>query len=78
LAEQASTIAPVRSALSKPVRSTVGRSCTGSCGVRDLRRLLYILDYRGDLRYFYLVRARSWSASAADRSGPEFTDPTRG
>jgi ADP-ribose pyrophosphatase YjhB (NUDIX family) len=44
----------------------------------DVHSLLYILDHGGDRQYFYLARARSWSASAADRSGPEFTDPARG
>jgi hypothetical protein len=29
-------------------------------------------------QYFYLARTSSWSAKAADRSGPEFTDPARG
>ena len=43
----------------------------------DIHGLLYILDH-GARQYFYLARARSWSASAADRSGPEFTDPNRG
>jgi len=44
----------------------------------DVHSLLCILDHGGDCQYFYLARARSWSASAADRSGPEFTDPARG
>jgi len=44
----------------------------------DVHGLLYILDLGADRQYFYVARARSWSASPADRSGPEFTDPTRG
>ncbi len=43
----------------------------------DVHSLLYLFDHGGDRQYFYLARARSWSASAADRSGPEFTDATR-
>jgi ADP-ribose pyrophosphatase YjhB (NUDIX family) len=44
----------------------------------DIHSLIYILDHGGDRQYFYLARLRSWSAKAADRTGPEFTDPTRG
>lgn len=44
----------------------------------EIHSLIYILDHGGDRQYFYLARARSWSASTADRSGPEFTDPARG
>lgn len=44
----------------------------------DVHSLVHILDQDGDRQYFYLARARSWSADADDRSGPEFTDPTRG
>jgi ADP-ribose pyrophosphatase YjhB (NUDIX family) len=44
----------------------------------DIHSLLLILDCGGDRQYFYLARAHSWSASPADRSGPEFTDPARG
>jgi len=44
----------------------------------EIHSLIYILEHGGDRQYFYLARARSWSASAGDRSGPEFTDPTRG
>jgi 8-oxo-dGTP pyrophosphatase MutT (NUDIX family) len=44
----------------------------------DVHSLIYILDHGGDRQYFYLARPRSWSASAADRTGPEFTDPARG
>jgi ADP-ribose pyrophosphatase YjhB (NUDIX family) len=39
----------------------------------EIHSLLYILDRGGDRQYFYLARAQ-----AADRSGPEFTDPARG
>lgn len=44
----------------------------------DVHSLPHTLDHDGDRQYFYLARARSWSAEAGDRSGPEFTDPTRG
>lgn len=44
----------------------------------SIHSLLHILCHPGDHQYFYLARAHSWSASAADRSGPEFTDPARG
>jgi ADP-ribose pyrophosphatase YjhB (NUDIX family) len=43
----------------------------------DTHKLVYVLDNR-DREYFYLARVRSWSASPADRSGPEFADPARG
>lgn len=44
----------------------------------DVHSLLHISEHGGDRQYFYLARARSWSAEAGDRSGPEFTDPSRG
>jgi ADP-ribose pyrophosphatase YjhB (NUDIX family) len=44
----------------------------------DVHSLVYTLGHGGDCQYFYLARARSWSADAADRSGPEFNDPSRG
>lgn len=44
----------------------------------DVHSLVYVLDHGGHRQYFYLARARSWSASAADRSGPEFSDPASG
>jgi ADP-ribose pyrophosphatase YjhB (NUDIX family) len=44
----------------------------------DIHSLVHILDQDGDRQYFYLARVRSWSADADDRSGPEFTDPSRG
>ncbi len=44
----------------------------------DVHSLLYILGQGSDRQYIYLARSRSWSASPQDRSGPEFTDPTRG
>ncbi|HVB43263.1 MAG TPA: NUDIX domain-containing protein [Streptosporangiaceae bacterium] len=44
----------------------------------DIHSLMYTLDHGSDRQYFYLARARSWSANAADRSGPEFNDPARG
>lgn len=44
----------------------------------DIHSLLYVLERGGERQYFYLVRARAWSASPGDRSGPEFGDPARG
>lgn len=44
----------------------------------DIHGLIHILDAGTDRQYVYLARANSWSASPADRSGPEFTDPGRG
>jgi ADP-ribose pyrophosphatase YjhB (NUDIX family) len=44
----------------------------------DIHGLIHILDTGGDRQYFFLAQAQSWPASAADRSGPEFTDPAHG
>lgn len=44
----------------------------------DIHGLVYILDGPQNRQYFYLASAQSWSASPADRSGPEFADPARG
>jgi 8-oxo-dGTP pyrophosphatase MutT (NUDIX family) len=44
----------------------------------DVHSLLHILEHHGDRQYFYLARARTWSAEPGDRTGPEFTDPARG
>ncbi len=44
----------------------------------DVHGLVCTLDHGGDIQHFYLARASSWSADAADRSGPEFNDPARG
>jgi ADP-ribose pyrophosphatase YjhB (NUDIX family) len=48
----------------------------------SIHSLLYVLRHGdgdgGGRQYFYLGRARSWSADPADRSGPEFTDPAHG
>ena len=44
----------------------------------DIHGLIHILDASGDRQYVYLAHVDSWSASPADRSGPEFTDPARG
>jgi ADP-ribose pyrophosphatase YjhB (NUDIX family) len=44
----------------------------------DIDGLVRILDDGFELQYIYLARAQSWSASAADRSGPEFADSTHG
>src|SRR5258708_798056 len=43
--------------------------------VADVHSLLYIVEAERGRHYFYLARVRSWSASADDRSGPEFSDP---
>jgi ADP-ribose pyrophosphatase YjhB (NUDIX family) len=44
----------------------------------EVHSLLLILQENTDRQYFYLARPHAWSASPADRSGPEFNDPTRG
>jgi ADP-ribose pyrophosphatase YjhB (NUDIX family) len=44
----------------------------------DIHSLLLILQQDTGRQYIYLARPRTWSASPADRSGPEFHDPTRG
>ena len=44
----------------------------------DVHSLLLILQQDTGRQYFYLARPRTWSASPADRSGPEFDDPARG
>jgi ADP-ribose pyrophosphatase YjhB (NUDIX family) len=44
----------------------------------EVHGLLYIFEAEADRHYIYLARVRSWSARAADRSGPEFSDPARG
>lgn len=44
----------------------------------DIHSLLHILERGGERQYFYLARARTWSANPADRSGPEFEDSARG
>ncbi|HLX47485.1 MAG TPA: NUDIX domain-containing protein [Streptosporangiaceae bacterium] len=44
----------------------------------SIHSLVHILDHDGGHQYFYLTRLHSWSAQATDRTGPEFTDPTRG
>ena len=44
----------------------------------DVHSLLHILEHDGERQYFYLARARTWSDESGDRTGPEFTDPTRG
>jgi ADP-ribose pyrophosphatase YjhB (NUDIX family) len=46
--------------------------------VADICGLIYIFEAGPDRHYFYLARARSWSADAADRTGPEFSDPNCG
>lgn len=42
----------------------------------DIHSLLHILEQADERQYIYLVRIRAWTF--ADRTGPEFTDPTRG
>jgi 8-oxo-dGTP pyrophosphatase MutT (NUDIX family) len=44
--------------------------------VAHIGALVYELPQAGHTQYFYAARARSWSF--ADRSGPEFNDPSRG
>lgn len=44
----------------------------------DVHGLLHVLGHGADRQYVYLARVRTWSADAADRSGPEFNDPARG
>lgn len=44
----------------------------------DIHSLLLILQQDTGRQYFYLARPHTWSASPADRSGPEFDDPARG
>ncbi len=44
----------------------------------SIHSLLHVLERDGERQYIYLTRARTWSASAADRTGPEFTDSARG
>jgi ADP-ribose pyrophosphatase YjhB (NUDIX family) len=44
----------------------------------DVHSLLHILEHDAERQYFYLARARAWSAEPGDRTGPEFTDPARG
>jgi ADP-ribose pyrophosphatase YjhB (NUDIX family) len=61
----------METALARELREELAATC-------DIHGLVYILDDGGDRQYFYLARAQSWSASAADRSGPEFADPARG
>ena len=47
-------------------------------GTAEIHSLVFILGHDGGCQYIYLTRVRSWSASADDRSGPEFTDATSG
>jgi 8-oxo-dGTP pyrophosphatase MutT (NUDIX family) len=39
-------------------------------------RLTHVLEEAGERQLFYLARVNTWSS--ADRTGPEFSDPTRG
>jgi ADP-ribose pyrophosphatase YjhB (NUDIX family) len=43
-----------------------------------IHSLLHILSHGAERQYFYLARAKTWSASPGDRTGPEFIDPARG
>jgi ADP-ribose pyrophosphatase YjhB (NUDIX family) len=44
----------------------------------EIEKLLYVVDDGATRQTFYVVRVGSWSSSPADRSGPEFLDPSRG
>ena len=44
----------------------------------DVHSLLLIFQEDAGRQYFYLARPHAWSAEPGDRTGPEFTDPTRG
>ena len=44
----------------------------------DIHSLLLVLEHNTDRQHIYLARPHAWSASPADRSGPEFNDPARG
>jgi ADP-ribose pyrophosphatase YjhB (NUDIX family) len=44
----------------------------------EIHSLLHILSHGAERQYFYLARAKTWSANPRDRTGPEFTDPARG
>jgi ADP-ribose pyrophosphatase YjhB (NUDIX family) len=52
--------------------------CEELAATADIHGLVHVLDNGSDRQYIYLARAQSWSASAADRSGPEFADAGRG
>jgi ADP-ribose pyrophosphatase YjhB (NUDIX family) len=47
-------------------------------GTADIHGVVYVHGHGGDRQDIFLCRARSWSFSAADRSGPEFADQARG
>jgi ADP-ribose pyrophosphatase YjhB (NUDIX family) len=44
----------------------------------DIHSLLHIFERGAERQYFYLARARTWSADPGDRIGPEFADAARG
>jgi ADP-ribose pyrophosphatase YjhB (NUDIX family) len=44
----------------------------------EVTSLVRILDLEGERQYFFLARARGWSADEADRTGPEFARPGSG
>jgi ADP-ribose pyrophosphatase YjhB (NUDIX family) len=60
-----------RAALTRELREEIAATA-------DIGNLIYIHDQDQDLQYIYLARARTWSPSPDDRTGPEFTDPSRG
>ena len=47
-------------------------------GTADVHSLLLILQEDAGRQYFYLARPHAWYAKPADRTGPEFNDPSRG
>jgi ADP-ribose pyrophosphatase YjhB (NUDIX family) len=46
------------------------------CADIRIHGLLHVLESPGERQLFYLAHVDRWSSS--DRTGPEFTDPTRG
>lgn len=44
----------------------------------DVHSLLFVEDDGENRQFFYLARALTWSADAADWTGPESADPARG
>lgn len=44
----------------------------------DVHSLVYVLGQGGDRQYIYLARAHAWSPEPGDRTGPEFTNLSRG
>jgi len=42
----------------------------------DIHSLIHVIERPDERQYIYLARVHTWTF--ADRTGPEFTDPTRG